>query len=304
MCRLLSILNGHDEPLKKKWISSWINASLKDPLLKVIVPSLDVMNCRHDDGWGVVSASFDVDERLLVDVRHVRTVKPLSLQDENNIDSFVIPQTVPGRNQLIQANVFHSRKASPNTPVTVMQNHPIPIHVLNEQNLLFLSHNGSVDRGIINESLPSSLRLTTERSLKRHSDTEMLSWLIKSWCLEHQDELEHLPWKSFFRYLIDQHEDRGKSFSLMVHLLQLSPATMNFVLVSAMSEDKRSQMSYYQQYHVSHGDMHVFCSSTVFDRFKEMFSIELPDAVVRTQINDGMLLKWRVDRQKVELRSL
>ncbi len=300
VCRLLSIIGSEDEVLDKEWISAWIGASINDPLLKKVLPQISEDKCRHDDGWGIAVAFHDVQQLELLDTRYVRSIRPV----DPSIQSLLKLLTLSTRKSEQKWNsqralVLHSRKASPNTPISVIQNQPIPVHFPTQQKTIFLSHNGSVDREVVNELLSFPHQLQNQKEMERYSDTEMLSWLIGEWYQKHQDQIQDHLWLSFFRHLIDKHEEREKSFAMMIHLLEISSTNINFILISAVSEDNLHKMEYYQQYHVSFETVNVFCSSTVYDRFKSGESSRTYSIESEARINNNSVLIWSSKRQSL-----
>ncbi len=300
MCRLLSMVGKLDESVKRTWIDAWRRSSSFDPLLYEIRPELDRADCRHADGWGMVAISVDSTIRDMTSFRSSNSVDSFdlsSLMNQNALRSN--DELARERYELL---LFHSRRASPNTPKTFFQTHPFQMVVPYQSLLMYLAHNGTVDKTVINKLLPESARLSPER-LSKYSDTEMLSWLIQvNASLATEQRNGGLFWRDFFRIIIESHQEVSASYVLQIHLLECQPSELRLIVLSAMSEDNLFKKKYYQQYQVSSAHFQVYCSSTVMQCIYESSSEAKEIAAI--PLDNNVLVEWSSSHQDSKILTM
>ncbi|AKA74628.2 class II glutamine amidotransferase [Saccharolobus solfataricus] len=118
---------GRDKDYLKKLANCLVRASQKDPL------SDDI----HGDGWGVAALTTN---KLV----YYRSHLPI-FEDKDNLESII--DSLDGEVKVI----IHARQASDKNLVSVYYSHPYLES--NHERLLFLAHNGSVDKYKLGEMI-------------------------------------------------------------------------------------------------------------------------------------------------------
>jgi predicted glutamine amidotransferase len=270
LCRILALWTKQENfrhsarYIIREWLKAWQQSTKYDPNLEHAF-RLHPNKSNHPHGWGVVSLGTN----LTKNINWIQTnydFNPAYIYQLNNLTRPILTsQLLRTTNNIL---LVHARRASPNTPLTSKQIQPLLIS--NNNKMIYICHNGSVNSSVINEALSKDHKISHSK-LKEYSDTQILNRFIFQRLQNENSEVSTDStdfWIETFKELIQMHKFADKSYRMNLLILEINEKDPRIISCSALSKDSLHLSPYYQFFIVKGENCYGICSSTVADYFK------------------------------------
>ncbi len=226
----------------KEFVSSLKSISNHDPYCDRACHESGVPS--HPDGWGM--ASIGNNEEL-----YFRTPRPF----------YEYPISFPLR-LAGETGIIHVRKRT--TASSLIKNtHPMRIE--SGRDIVYIAHNGSVDRDVMNRLVPPGRRVG-KMEMEHYSDTQLLSWFV-GYRIGQEKRPGMKFWRSIFSDVVLKHEAAGKPYSMQLFILHLHNSNnrmkWSVIVVSAVSEKRMNEWYYYELFESEKEGGLAFFSSSI-----------------------------------------
>ena len=234
-------------------LQSWQMASSNDQNLF----NLYKVN-QHDDGWGsyqyfVTGSEKNEHFSVQKSTTPVFEEKPvLNISNHNDVTNYIL--------------LNHARKASPQMPITLSQNHPY----VNEPGTTILAHNGTLNKEILVSLLKE--KISTSDNL---SDTQILNLILEEKFGSETDSSEPKLLFSIWKRLVSQikelHKEKDENYSMNFIFLLKNISTNNFYVFYSTVYSNPESKEYLKFYLGKHKTDFLLSSSTIIDYFMKDF---------------------------------
>ena len=234
---MMAYIKSDDDEFRK-WLASMKEATISDKFSEVLGKGI----LSHSHGWGMASIGDGE--------RYFRTIEPFFSNGPP------VMMTNAGKAGIIHARYNTSTKFS-----IISQTHPFRIDA--GKHILYVAHNGSVEKEILNELIPKGRRLD-KSGMGFHSDTQMLSWYL-GYMIGRQKKTDRKFWIDALSEVIKRHEEISAEYSMQLIMLHLKQEgkklRWSIIAVSAISEGRMKYWSYYRMFESRKGGRYIASSS-------------------------------------------
>jgi predicted glutamine amidotransferase len=234
-------------------LDCWIESTNNDPNL------FEFQNLnKHDDGWGMWQyIYYKLGGKISEEFKLQKNSNPAFLEKPRI--SFPIGEF---KKYFL---LLHARKASPNMPISLNQNHPFA----NESGNLILIHNGTLNKDLLLSLLNNKPSITAN-----NSDTQLFFQFLKQKFEELPvfDDLSlFLKWEDILSSVKNLHQQNSFNFSMNLLFLVKNPENNNFFLLYSSLYSNLKGKSYFDFFHLSNQTQNLICSSTIKENFERKY---------------------------------